>query len=739
MSGASSTPGASSDQLELILQHVDALPTLGAVVARLLAMTSSAEASASDVVKLIETDPSLTGRVLRACRRSERGRALKIGTVERAVVLMGFEAVRAAALSVQVFEVLDHRQGQAGSEGFDRIRFWRHCVATAVLAERIATRKRSLAVDRGEAFTAGLLHDLGHLALHAVLPQTYERIATRSEQFLRPMDESCSRIIGMDTHAIGKRLGERWGLPTRLIETIWLNGQVAEAFPESSPRALISMVTLADALARKVHLAPRGQAPNDELLRAHAAQLEISESECEQLAEGVHEEVAHRAAGLGLDDQPPTEVLLDALARANELLARHAETRPNERRSSKIALPPVEEIRSLYASTLQATSIHEAIRAAGSSAARSFGGRLTAAIFSRLDDVFAVVQTFDERGATLTTSKIPPDDFNSLGEAPVQPISKNPDRWAAWIGRKADRRAIAVRIAFDSWTAAFAIEEPRTAPAESSLQFLIEQWRLTIEVAARHERSSALSEQLVLANRRLAATRDELVRKQAMASLGEMTCGVAHEFNNPLTVISSRAQLVRENADDPDQRIQLLEIIRQAQRLSDMVSALNEISRPLNLTRMNVDATDWLRRVVAQVDQPDRIAVHVPAAARQVRIDPRLMSEVIEELVQNARDADPNGKIAILVQSDPLDGRWMLRLADDGPGLSERGLAHAFDPFFSEKPAGRKMGLGLARARRIVEAHGGELSLQNRSPRGAVATIRLPQPRLSGRLRVAAA
>jgi signal transduction histidine kinase len=62
---------------------------------------------------------------------------------------------------------------------------------------------------------------------------------------------------------------------------------------------------------------------------------------------------------------------------------------------------------------------------------------------------------------------------------------------------------------------------------------------------------------------------------------------------------------------------------------------------------------------------------------------------------------------------------------DRGPGLSEHALAHAFDPFFSEKPAGRQPGLGLTKARRLVEAHHGKLTLENGPNGGAVATIRL--------------
>jgi signal transduction histidine kinase len=95
----------------------------------------------------------------------------------------------------------------------------------------------------------------------------------------------------------------------------------------------------------------------------------------------------------------------------------------------------------------------------------------------------------------------------------------------------------------------------------------------------------------------------------------------------------------------------------------------------------------------------------------------------VQELVRNAFEADPSAQVVVGVQIDGLDDRLRIQVKDNGSGLSEHALAHAFDPFFSDKPAGRQPGLGLALARRFVEAHGGRLTLENGPGGGAVATI----------------
>ena len=149
-----------------------------------------------------------------------------------------------------------------------------------------------------------------------------------------------------------------------------------------------------------------------------------------------------------------------------------------------------------------------------------------------------------------------------------------------------------------------------------------------------------------------------------------------------------------------------------------------------------MDISDVVLRVVEQVkgaapskvEIDTRLAADLPAA----HIDPEQIGCALAELVRNAVESEGCTHVELRVQIDPLDGRLKLQVIDDGAGLSENVLAHAFDPFFSAKPAGRQPGLGLSRAQRIVEGHGGRITLANGPQGGAVATIGLSRWRGEG-------
>ena len=258
---------ANARHVELVLESVDGLPSLSQTATRLLALGSADEVDIEEVVSLIESDPGMTARILGLCRRADRGTSRRITSVRRAVVMLGFEAVRLAALSVSVYELVQDQAAEREAPELDASRIghavdsaalWKHAVAVACCAEQLAERHPRLGVKAEEAFVAGLLHDLGRLVLGLVLPRSAQRVyqlAERRGEDSAPIER---RIIGLDHHTVGRRIAARWGLPRALQDVMWWHSQPLEALPDEPHRPLIAAVTIAKAFCREQHLGGSG-------------------------------------------------------------------------------------------------------------------------------------------------------------------------------------------------------------------------------------------------------------------------------------------------------------------------------------------------------------------------------------------------------------------------------------------------------------------------------------------------
>src|SRR3954466_6609939 len=146
-------------KVELVLQQLDALPTLPAIVLRLVSLTGSGDSKIQEVVQLLSADQSLTSKLLSLASSASMGVRMPVTSVQQAVVLLGFDALRNLALSVKVFEVFQRSPDEsadddiAGADGppataapappaFRREEFWKHSLAVATAAELLAGRAK---------------------------------------------------------------------------------------------------------------------------------------------------------------------------------------------------------------------------------------------------------------------------------------------------------------------------------------------------------------------------------------------------------------------------------------------------------------------------------------------------------------------------------------------------------------------------------------------------------------------
>jgi signal transduction histidine kinase len=218
--------------------------------------------------------------------------------------------------------------------------------------------------------------------------------------------------------------------------------------------------------------------------------------------------------------------------------------------------------------------------------------------------------------------------------------------------------------------------------------------------------------------------------KRRLEAIGEVSAGVAHELRNPLFGISSAAQLLRFRVkDDPVVEKNVGRILREVERLNNMVTALLEFGRPNPIALVPGDPDRVWDEVLenqrgllesrALLLQRTRAAVPVHCA-----IDPQQLAQVYINLLVNATDAAPEGSDLSLDSSVLPSGAWRCRLHNGGAAIPPEVLPRVFEIFFSTKAGGT--GIGLALCQRIVEEHRGTIALESAPDAGTTVTIVLP-------------
>ena len=232
----------------------------------------------------------------------------------------------------------------------------------------------------------------------------------------------------------------------------------------------------------------------------------------------------------------------------------------------------------------------------------------------------------------------------------------------------------------------------------------------------------------------------QLDQAQRQAAWAELAQRLAHEVKNPLTPIrlaAERLSLKLEPALEGDHR-QLLDratrtIIHQVDALRELVDAFGDYTRPGVARREPLDIEALVRDVVelwTTGDSGVTVAIDMHDSEARPLGDPGQFRQILNNLVQNAREAHAEGTPHLVITSRPLhrDGRdWLaLEVADDGPGFDPALLARVFEPYATTKPRGT--GLGLAIVHRIVDAMGGRIRAANAADGGALLTLELPVP-----------
>jgi signal transduction histidine kinase len=255
---------------------------------------------------------------------------------------------------------------------------------------------------------------------------------------------------------------------------------------------------------------------------------------------------------------------------------------------------------------------------------------------------------------------------------------------------------------------------------------------LQLRVEEATQELATRNEALRRAHERLFDLQRQLNRAQRLATMGHLAATIAHEIGTPLNSVAVHLQLLARSAGLTDQdRQRLVTIDGQIRRLVQTVQQRLALTRgetrrlePTDLNNLVRSVTDLMAPVLVAKGIACRFATD--GELPTIQVDGHQVQQMLLNLLTNAVDAMPTGG-SLRVETGVAGDTVWLRVADSGPGIPPEAREQVFAPFFTTKPQGKGVGLGLAISRQIVEAHRGTIEITESPGGGATFEIRLPR------------
>lgn len=222
--------------------------------------------------------------------------------------------------------------------------------------------------------------------------------------------------------------------------------------------------------------------------------------------------------------------------------------------------------------------------------------------------------------------------------------------------------------------------------------------------------------------------------RERMAVLGEVAAGVAHEFRNPLHGVLNCVKILRSRVSKDESIQRWLNLQEEGLQRMDLISArLLRLGRDEMSPRILIDPAEVIRSSISFVQARAHkmgieISSRISERLKPLSVDPERISEALLNLLTNSLDAcQKGGAIEISADSDEQPGMIAITVKDSGAGIPDDVRNRVFEPFFTTKPIGKGSGLGLALVKKIVDQHGGSVTLDSQPGKGTTVRMVLPQ------------
>jgi putative nucleotidyltransferase with HDIG domain len=231
-------------RLQVIREYIDKMPSLSTTVTKVLEICNRPNTEPNDLNKVISIDPVLTGNVLKLINSAYYSLPNQVTSLGRAIIMLGINTVKNLALSTAILGTLKS-SGELQSLPMDT--FWAHGLCVGVAAKSIAAGINIPITQHEEFFVAGLLHDLGKVALNNCFPQEYSQAMALAELDQGPLYRAEETILGLQHALAGQRIAEKWQFGKTIIQTIAFHHRPKAA--SEDVQEMVAIVALANIYA----------------------------------------------------------------------------------------------------------------------------------------------------------------------------------------------------------------------------------------------------------------------------------------------------------------------------------------------------------------------------------------------------------------------------------------------------------------------------------------------------------
>ncbi len=730
-------------QVEHAVRRLEGLSILPGAAGRFLQGVFEMQLGPRELAEIVESEPALALMMFSLAKEQ----ANETISIRRLCEQIPLRVIRDGFFSLGVYWPFD-----GDPERIERRRqLVINAAAVAYCAREIAEQS-NLDVDGDAAYTAGLLYSIGNLALDEAMPRSFAAIAEQAQSERARISDVQERNLGLDYTVLGKRLAAKWGLPRQIQMAVWLHLVRPDVIADVVPKpGLMQAVHLGYILARKYEIGLSGsydsiELPTDEYLSG------ISATDMEDIARAARQHTESR--GQSVDRQRELAGYVKASQSAAAQLAAEggkaaAESRRAQTKASHFDFAteflanidgdcePIELAQRfvcqwrkfyqtgaacLYLAPTETEAV-EAVIVEGDNKSKSFTIRASGPVIpQQIQQEFAVI------------------DAASVCDWLLDQLDVEFDTEQTRIAPLLCRgRAIGAIV--------FEFHYP---VATSTVREMFEQTcfvgAAVLDAAIGRSRQQHLAERFArlamkekgpgfVPIKNIGTTPRQTESKGDYISvLAEMAAGAAHELNNPLSIISGRAQLLAGDETDGNKVEALRQIQDNCKQLSRVVEDLMSFAEPARPRRALVavrQIIDEAMDLASMKTQSENIETEIELAdsVNDVFIDSGQIVSSLANIIANAVESytDISGPVEITASRTPdRSGSVRIEITDRGCGMDAETLARAVYPFFSSKPAGRRRGMGLAYASRFIELNGGNLKITSEVDKGTTVTVTLP-------------